>query len=60
MDNDLHGSEANVLDGEQNLVGDVLVMLMVLNRSLLGAHDLRFHFLQSVNVHITDHVSLFN
>ena len=38
MDDDFHRSEAKVLDGEKNLVRDVLVMLLALNHSLLGTH----------------------
>ena len=38
MDDDFHRSEAKVLDGEQNLVCDVLVVLLALNHSLLVTH----------------------
>ncbi len=38
VDDDFHRSEADVLDGEQNLVREILVVLLTLNHSLLGAH----------------------
>ena len=48
--------EANVLYGEQNLVRDVLVVLLALNRSLLGTHVQRLISPLPINIHISDQV----